>query len=223
MIPMLLAVTSCASKPTGFYYTVRAGDNLYRIGLRFGIPARTLVRSNRIRDVHAVPIGTRLWIPRRRPPARLRSQPRVDVAARQTRLTEARRRARSEVRRDSRLKFRWPVRGKLTSQFGQRNGRPHEGIDVSARRGTPIRAAEAGRVIHSGRLGDYGLVVVLKHAGYYRSVYAHARRLDVRRGEFVERGQKLAEVGTTGNATGPHLHFEIRRRRTPRNPILYLP
>ena len=78
-------------------------------------------------------------------------------------------------------------------------------------------------MIHSGRLGGYGKVVIVKHAGAYRTVYAHASRLLVRKGEFVERGQKLAEVGSTGRASGPHVHFEIRRSESPRNPLAYLP
>ncbi len=94
---------------------------------------------------------------------------------------------------------------------------------MAARKGTIVRAAEAGKVIHAGRLGAYGNVVILKHTGNYRSVYAHARKLHVRKGQFVERSQKIAEVGMTGRTTGPHLHFEIRRRDVPKDPLLYLP
>ena len=121
------------------------------------------------------------------------------------------------------LRFTWPVKGRLTSRFGLRGNRPHEGIDLGAPHGTPIYAAEAGRVIHSGRFGAYGKVVILKHAGAYRSLYAHARRLYVEKGDFVERGQRIAEVGATGRATGPHLHFEIRRGEDPHDPLAYLP
>lgn len=78
-------------------------------------------------------------------------------------------------------------------------------------------------MIHSGRLGSYGNVVILKHAGRYRTSYAHASKLFVRKGAFVERGQKIAEVGSTGRSTGPHVHFEIRRSETPQNPLGFLP
>ena len=74
-------------------------------------------------------------------------------------------------------------------------------------------------MIHSGWLGDYGKVVIIKHAGAYRSVYAHANKLYVRRGDFVDRGQRIAEVGATGNATGPHLHFEILVDGPPVDPL----
>lgn len=112
----------------------------------------------------------------------------------------------------------------MTSGFGWRNKRQHEGIDIPAKPGTPIHAAEAGRVIHSGGgRGDYGQVVILKHAGRYSTVYAHNRRNRVRKGEFVEQGDVIAEVGTSGNATGPHVHFEVRVDRTPLDPLLFLP
>jgi murein DD-endopeptidase MepM/ murein hydrolase activator NlpD len=136
---------------------------------------------------------------------------------------KARRLARDVARTQTSLRFAWPVHGRLSSRFGMRKGRPHEGIDVAASRGTPIRAAESGRVIHSGRLSGYGKVVIVKHAGAYRTVYAHASRLLVRKGAFVERGQTIALVGSTGRSTGPHVHFEIRRSETPHNPLAFLP
>lgn len=212
---------ACASgHSSGFYHRVQRGENLYRIGLRYGIPAAVIVKANRIDDVRSVPVGTKLWIPHGAVSARPVSS---KQAARPSRVSEARRLARLDASRASNLEFRWPLRGKITSPFGRRGGRPHEGLDLAARRGTPILAAESGRVIHSGRLSDYGNVVIVKHAGNYRSVYAHASKTLVKRGEFVEKGQKIALVGTTGRATGPHLHFEIRMRESPRDPMLYLP
>ena len=110
------------------------------------------------------------------------------------------------------------------SRFGPRRRRRHEGIDLSAPRGTPVRSAEAGRVIYSGSgLSDYGNTVIVKHLGRYSTVYAHNRRNLVRRGDFVEKGQVIAEVGSTGNASGPHLHFEVRYDDRPRDPVRYLP
>ncbi len=203
---------ACGSRPReGFYYTVQPGDNLYRLGLRFGVPTSVLVESNHIEDVRSVRVGTKLWIPRRRASLRKAGTGSGSTAARR------------EARRHAELQFAWPLRGKLTSRFGKRHGRWHEGVDLATRRGAPISAAEAGKVIHSGSLGDYGKTVIVKHAGHYRTVYAHARKTCVRKGQFVEKGQKIAEVGSTGRTTGPHLHFEIRRSETPENPLLYLP
>lgn len=185
-----------------YYHEVAAGENLYRIGLRYGVPAREIARANGIHDVTQLRVGQLLLIPGWR-----------GSASHGARLP----------RYDGPLRFAWPVQGRLTSRFGVRGRRPHEGIDLGAPHGTPIFAAEAGRVIHSGRFGAYGKVVILKHAGAYRSLYAHARRLYVEKGDFVERGQRIAEVGATGRATGPHLHFEIRRGEDPHDPLAYLP
>ncbi len=97
-------------------------------------------------------------------------------------------------------------------------------IDIRAPRGTLVRAAEAGRVIHSGGgLGAYGKVVIIKHAGRYSTVYAHHDSIRVKKGDFVEKGDVIGTVGATGNASGPHLHFEVRRDRVPDDPLSYLP
>jgi murein DD-endopeptidase MepM/ murein hydrolase activator NlpD len=180
------------------------------------VPPEVLVRVNHIRDVRDVPTGARLWIPRK-PASRRSAVGRSSTPPRQTG-----RRATPAVARAGGLRFVWPVKGRLTSRYGRRNGRPHQGIDLAADKGTPIRASEAGKVIHAGRLGAYGKVVIVKHAGHYRTVYAHANRVYVRKGQLVERGQRVAEVGATGRASGPHLHFELRHGETPRDPMLYL-
>jgi murein DD-endopeptidase MepM/ murein hydrolase activator NlpD len=219
---LLVALAAgCASDAgSGLFHRVERGENLYRIGLRYGVSADAIVRANDIDDVHAVPVGTKLWIPQ---PAGVGARPTAPRATRPTAPSEARRLARLDARRTADLDFTWPVQGRVTSGFGRRSGRGHDGVDVSARKGTPIRAAEAGRVIHSGRLGDYGNVVIVKHEGDYRTVYAHASETLVRKGQFVEKGERIALVGATGRASGPHLHFEIRRRENPRDPLLYLP
>ncbi len=216
---------SCIGASGERVHTVRKGENLYRIGLRYGIPAAGIARLNGIRDVTAVQVGTRLRIPRSASQVGTTRASRGPAQARRpSALADARRRARKDALREGKLKFEWPLSApRLTSRFGQRNGRPHEGIDLGARSGTTIRAAESGKVIYSGWLGDYGRVVIVKHAGLYRSVYAHALKLHVKKGQFIEKGRRIAEVGSSGRSTGAHLHFEIRKRDEPRNPLLYLP
>jgi murein DD-endopeptidase MepM/ murein hydrolase activator NlpD len=209
----------------GVIHHVAPEENLYRIGLRYGVPPKEIARANGIRDVTTLRIGQRLFIPGARRQLRGGSRQTPNIAqnkkrrAKDARPDATRRRARQQ----SSLQFAWPVHGRLSSKFGMRSGRPHEGIDIAAKKGTPILASEAGRVIHSGRLGSYGKVVILKHAGRYRTSYAHASKLLVKKGSFVERGQKIAEVGSTGRSTGPHVHFEIRRSETPQNPLGFLP
>ena len=117
--------------------------------------------------------------------------------------------------------FSWPVNGLLTSGFGARWGRMHEGIDVAAPTGRPIGAAAAGTVIVAGWGGGYGNLVVISH-GSISTAYAHMSQISVSSGQQVDRGTVLGAVGSTGNSTGPHLHFEVRVNGSPQNPINYL-
>lgn len=118
--------------------------------------------------------------------------------------------------------FVWPVSGVVVSGFGMRWGRMHEGIDISASTGTPIRAAAAGTVIWSGWRGGYGNAVIIDHGGGLSTVYAHASALLVSQGQRVAQGQTIALVGSTGNSSGPHLHFEVRVNGVAVDPLLYL-
>ncbi len=121
--------------------------------------------------------------------------------------------------------FVWPVKeGKVSSFFGSRRRDYHEGIDIKANRGNPIFAAKGGEIIYSGRkIHGYGNMIVIKHADGLATVYAHNKKNLVKIGDLVTQGQMLGYVGATGKATGPHLHFEIRKGELPQDPLLYLP
>ena len=121
------------------------------------------------------------------------------------------------------LEFRWPLEGQLTSTFGKRGFRRHTGVDISAPRGTPVRAARSGQVKYVGRMSGFGRVVVLQHALGVETLYAHNQRNLVRQGQHVARGEAIAKVGTSGNATGPHVHFEVRVGGRSTNPLGCLP
>ena len=116
----------------------------------------------------------------------------------------------------------WPVQGVLTSTFGMRWGRMHEGIDIGAGQGTPIYAAAAGTVIYAGWESGYGNLTVIDHGNGLATAYGHQSRLAVSSGQTVSRGQLIGYVGSTGHSTGPHLHFEVRVNGTPNNPLSYL-
>jgi len=118
--------------------------------------------------------------------------------------------------------FIWPVDGPVVSGFGVRWGRMHEGIDIAATIGTPIRAAASGTVIHAGWLGGYGNLVVVDHGDGLATAYAHASAILVAVGQQVSQGDTLSLVGSTGNSTGPHLHFEVRVNGSAVDPLLYL-
>jgi murein DD-endopeptidase MepM/ murein hydrolase activator NlpD len=121
--------------------------------------------------------------------------------------------------------YTWPAQGVLTSGFGWRWGRMHKGIDIAGPVGTPIVAASSGRVIYSGwNSGGYGNLVEIEHSDGSITLYAHNSRLLVTVGQWVQKGQQIAEMGSTGYSTGPHLHFEIHPSgQGAVNPMAYLP
>jgi murein DD-endopeptidase MepM/ murein hydrolase activator NlpD len=118
--------------------------------------------------------------------------------------------------------FIWPVNGPVVSGYGMRWGRMHEGIDIAAGTGTPIWAAAAGTVIHAGWLGGYGNLVVVDHGNGLATAYAHASAILVGVGQSVAQGETVSLVGSTGNSSGPHLHFEVRVNGSAVDPLLYL-
>jgi murein DD-endopeptidase MepM/ murein hydrolase activator NlpD len=117
--------------------------------------------------------------------------------------------------------FIWPVSGPITSGFGWRWGRMHEGIDIGAACGTPIRAAASGTIVYAGWMDGYGNIVIIDHGGGIATAYAHQSAIYVSGGS-VSQGQTIGAVGSTGHSTGCHLHFEVRVNGTPVNPLNYL-
>ena len=212
MIVMAIA-GGCA---TGIRHHVRPGENLFRIGKAYGIDYHRLARINHVPPPYRIRAGQRLFIPgatRQLPvtiitPRAASSKPPVRSPASRASASGA---------------FSWPVSGRISSKFGKRNPGHHDGIDIAARKGTSIRAARSGKVIFSDRLSGYGNVIIVEHDGGFTTVYAHNDRNLVHTGARVSRGQRIATVGETGRATGPHLHFEIRKDNIARNPLYYLP
>jgi murein DD-endopeptidase MepM/ murein hydrolase activator NlpD len=126
------------------------------------------------------------------------------------------------------LPVRWPLRGKINSEFGMRRspwtGRPqrHEGIDISGPPGTPVRSPAIATVIAASSHGAYGRQVTLEHGNGVRSLYGHLLKLEVKVGQKVEKGQVIGLVGSTGRSTGPHLHYELLVDGKPVDPRRFL-
>lgn len=125
-------------------------------------------------------------------------------------------------------KMTWPVKYsnkiRLSSQFGFRWGRKHKGIDLSGPTGTPVYSVESGKVIYAGNsMRGFGNLIIIEHQNGLSSYYAHNSKLKVRKGARVNKGYKIALMGSTGRSTGTHLHFEVRKGRVAVNPCLFLP
>lgn len=178
---------------------------------------------------HATRYKTRRHVARVRNPAT--PQPRPNYAAnvrpRPRYVANARprprpmiRQAKYEPRTDGRALFRWPVNGKIISQFGSGNdGQRNDGINIAATMGQPIRAAASGKVTYAGdELKGYGNLVLMKHANGYVTAYAHAEKIVVGRGDYVSKGQVIGYAGDTGDVRVPQLHFEIRHGVRPVDP-----
>ena len=217
-------------------YHVRPGDTLSEIGHRYGVPYQEIARLNNIRNPDRIAVGHRLRIPHGgrpsggglqslRPSGGLkwpwqRTAPSRTVAVRRP---DRQRAGIRSLPADRGGRFTWPSHGRLSSRFGPRKGRFHDGIDIAAPVNTPVLAAAAGEVIFSGTLGGYGKTVILRHSNGYTTVYAHHRVNLVKEGQFVRHGQRIAKVGQTGRTTGPHLHFEVRKNNRAQNPLHHLP
>ncbi|NLZ38051.1 MAG: M23 family metallopeptidase, partial [Firmicutes bacterium] len=131
--------------------------------------------------------------------------------------------SRSPKRVTNNTGFIWPCQGYISSGYGPRWGRFHYGLDIAANLGTPIVAIAGGVVTDAGWRPSYGYMVRIDHQNGWASVYGHCSKLYVKAGQKVQRGQQIAAVGQTGNATGPHVHLEIWKDNQHQNPLHYLP
>lgn len=192
----------------GVWHEVKAGETLWRIARAYGVGVQELAELNDLARPEDLAAGARLFVPGVVEQVRLAAPTAVEPA---------------RIAVVSPRSLAWPVEGVLYSPFGVRDGTRHDGIDIAAPEGTPVRAAAAGRVVFAGEQRGYGNLVLLEHPGGLITVYAHAREVLVAVGDEVEAGQLIARVGRTGRASGPHLHFEVREGARARNPTFFLP
>ena len=205
----------------GVYHTVQKGQTLHFIARAYNVNLDRLKRINGVYDPSRLQIGTRLWIPGARQVLNIDSNINKQALAKN-------KKKRKGVLNNGIKAIKgfliWPVKGQLTSRFGNRSGRHHDGIDIGARRGTSIVAAAEGKVMFAGwGPTGYGLMIIIKHKNDLTTVYAHNSHVHVYKNQMVKKGQKIASVGSTGRSTGPHLHFEVRNDSRPMNPLNYLP
>ena len=195
--------------------TVKPGDTLYSLAKKNYMPAWKLAMLNDLKEPYALYPGQTLNLTTPAAGARPDS-----ARGRETRPAYVKT---PDIQATTgNVSWRWPVRGRIIGKFNRWKN-DAKGIDIAGKSGTTISAAAAGKVVYSGNsLINYGHLVIIKHSRDFLSAYAHNRRLLVSEGEMVEAGQKIAELGDAGAKT-PFLHFEIRKKGKPVDPLDYLP
>lgn len=182
-------------------HMVAQGENLSTIAFKNGVSVKEISGVNDIKDEDFLMAGQRLIIPGKPGPGGA--------------LTAA-----SAARALPVGEMEWPVAGWISSHFGMREGKHHDGVDIAADQGTPIKAVMSGRVVFAGPRGSYGLAVILDHGDGLSTLYAHHSKILVTEGEWVNKGQAIALVGNTGRSLGPHLHMEMLINGVPYDPML---
>jgi murein DD-endopeptidase MepM/ murein hydrolase activator NlpD len=200
---------------TDVYHVVERHQTFYRICKTYGVDLEKTASLNRISDPSKIEVGQKIFIPGAKKVRKVEIYI-EDVAAESPDMKE-------EKIAEKRPDFLWPIKGQLSNAFDDSEDSRHMGIDISSPLGTAIKAASSGKVLYSGNtVKGYGNLIILRHSNEFVTVYAHNQVNLVEEGAWVERGQVIGKVGQTGRATGPHLHFEIRKNNRAVNPFLYL-
>lgn len=184
-----------------YFHTVLPGETLSGIAKNSGVPVKEIAAANGLSNEDLLFPGQKLLIAQGSGSA---GSPPAEAVSRSLPVGE----------------LEWPVVGWISSPYGMREGRLHEGVDIAADHGDPIRAAMPGRVTFSGPRGGYGLAVIIDHGEGLCTLYAHASKIIVSEGQWVDRGEVIALVGNTGKSRGPHLHMELHINGVPYDPLI---
>ena len=193
---------------TGLVHTIKSGQTLTDISATYGVSVDAITRANGISSSTTIFAGARLVIPG------------ASSAFWDTVTT---------LSRGSTAQFIWPLQGAVVSSFGWRQHpvldmrHHHDGIDLDVPEGTTVYASAGGEVYFTGEQPGYGNVLILEHAAGFYTLYGHLKSSLVNKGQYVEKGQRVAISGNTGISSGPHLHFELRNGEFPVDPISFLP
>jgi murein DD-endopeptidase MepM/ murein hydrolase activator NlpD len=198
-------------------HLLKRGETVWDLARHYNVSMDEIITVNSIVDPHRLAAGQELVIPGASSVVPVK----IQKAATESQVLVASRSAPRTVPEPA--DFTWPNEGRITSGYGPRWGRFHYGIDIANKTGSPIKAAADGTVIEAGWRTGYGYMVRIDHNNGWESLYAHASKLYVSSGNAVTAGQTVAAVGQTGNATGPHVHFELRWQGENVSPVKYLP
>jgi murein DD-endopeptidase MepM/ murein hydrolase activator NlpD len=221
--------------------TVASGDTLYSLSRKYSVPVNDLAVLNKLTPPFNLSVGQKLRVPNfvtapvvnTVKTSAIKSNKADVVPEKQNinvvsapvkKISSDPSKKLPTISARSSSKFAWPVRGKILSGYGAKsNGLFNDGINISANRGTAVKAAENGVVAYAGNeVKGMGNLIIVQHDGGWMTVYAHMDSMDVRRGRRVSVGQKIGTVGETGKVDSPQLHFEIRKGTKAYNPSSYL-
>lgn len=206
------------SRSSARYYRVKKGDTVYSIARKTGNNRKEIIRWNRLRKPYIIRTGQRLRVSSSTTRVARRSRGRSKTGNTAPRRTQV---ATSTTRPKSVGRWVWPATGKILRYYAPSGA--SKGLDIGGRSGSAIRAAADGQVVYQGSgLRGYGQLIIIKHNSDYLSAYAHCSSILVKEGSWVKRGQRIATMGSTGTRR-VKLHFEIRLRGSPVNPLRYLP
>jgi murein DD-endopeptidase MepM/ murein hydrolase activator NlpD len=204
------------------HHKVEKGQTLYRIAKTYGLSVDELMAANGIEDPTTLKVGQDLLIPGQGnvKPVTEADSPEPAPPDHPPAPPPAKKGPVKVGRPEGELS--WPLRGVLYARYGRKGSEPHDGIDLAAPAGTPVKTAAAGSVLFAGDQKGYGLIAIVEHSGGLITLYAHNRDLRVKTGQKVREGQVIATVGDSGATSGPHLHFEVRKDGQPVDPLEHL-
>lgn len=219
--PYALNVNQRLTLPPPNTYRVRKGDTIFNIARTFNVSIAQIAHQNNIGQPYTIHEGDILHLPS---PYGLREPQQIVRSAGRKPARKATQQTVYDVPKRSGSKFDWPVNGKIASSYGPKEGGLHnDGINILAKRGTPVKVAENGVVVYTGsELKGYGNLVLVKHEDRWMTAYAHLEDTLIKKGQTIKRGQTLGTVGSSGNVSTPQLHFEVRRGVNAVNPKAYL-
>ena len=205
--------------PKNKNYIVKKGDTLYSISRKFKTDVFALANFNKLNNINQIKVDQKILIPD--------SEYKIDV---KKRFVKKKKREVVNLKRKEKIlkkvdsNFIWPVKGKILNRFGSEvPGFFNDGINISSKAGTVVKASLDGEIVYSGNeIPGYGNLILIKHSQNWITAYAHLNKIIKLKGSFVKKGQTIGLVGNTGNVREFQLHFEIRKGKEAVNPLKYL-
>lgn len=200
-------------------HIVKKGHTLYDLSICYDVSISEIMKMNQLHKNDTIYEGDKLFIPI--------TPNNIQTKCNNIKKIKNRRNVNldKETSKPNKFSYMWPVKGKVISKFGLlAKGLRNDGINISAEKGKPVIAIESGKIVYAGNeIQAFGNLILIKHNNNKTSAYAHLEKINVKKGDSVNKGQVIASVGNSGKVSTPQLHFEIRDKNGPLDPMKYLP